>query len=125
MLLIVLVVSYGSAALGAWLAPGKGARVYTDSGWYTAFERRLPENHGVRATVELRDGRKIVGAIREFTADATPVDDRELTLAKSADSAMKVWSPSTNQSVELTEDFIVLRGADVAYIAASFVRVKE
>ncbi len=119
-LLVVLTVSYGAAALGAWLTPGKGARVFTDSGWYTAFERRLPHGHGVRATVELRDGRKIAGVIREFTADATPIDHRELTLSKSSIAAMKVWTPQSSHPAELAEEFIVLRGSDIAYIAASF-----
>jgi hypothetical protein len=39
---MVLVVSYGLAFALARYAPGRGAEVFADSGWYGAFERNLP-----------------------------------------------------------------------------------
>lgn len=116
----VLLVSYGLAALVARYGPSRGARVFPDSGWYAAFERQLPENHGIKATVELRDGRKIAGVIQAFTAEQTPVDDRELTLVRATGTPMQVLSQD-GQVANLAEDFIVLQGSDILYIAATFV----
>jgi Family of unknown function (DUF6338) len=118
---IVVVVSYGLAALVGRFAPGRGGRVVPDSGWYAAFERMLPANHGIKATVELLDGRKISGIIQAFTAEQGPVDERELTLVKSNDAAMSVESPGGGPVATLAEDFVVLRGSDIRYVAASFV----
>ena len=124
-LLVLLVVSYGLAALLARFGPGKGARVFPDSGWYASFERRLPKNHGIRATVELRDGRKVSGLILAFTAEQTPVDDRELTLVRAQDKPMHVVLPQSATETALDEDFIVLRGSEIANVAASFMPAEE
>jgi hypothetical protein len=119
-LAVVLAVSYGLAVGIARFGPGRGARVFPDSGWYAGFERRLPRDHGIKATVELRDGRKIAGIIEAFTAEQTPVDDRELTLVRAQHEPMMVWSRDGQES-SLDEDFIVLRGSEILYVAASFV----
>jgi hypothetical protein len=58
--------------------------------------------------------------IQAFTAERTPVDERELTLVRSAGTPMRVSSPD-GQTVDLAEDFIVLRGSEILYVAATFV----
>jgi hypothetical protein len=118
-LLVVLAVSYGAAWAVPRFAPGKGARVYPDSGWYGAFERRLPKGFGIVATVELKDGRSVAGAVSSFTAEQTPIDDRELVLAAPPGKAMAVRMPNGATS-ELNDQFILLRGDLVAYVSASY-----
>lgn len=124
-LAIVLLVSYGLAWLVARFAPGRGAEVFPDSGWFAAFERRLPRGHAIRATVELVDGRRVTGLVQAFTAEQTPVDDRELTLTKSLSSNMKVVLPPDSAETELNDQFIMLRGSDIRNISASYVPVVE
>jgi Family of unknown function (DUF6338) len=119
--LVVLVVSYGLAWLVAANMPGRGARVYPDSAWYAMLERRLPAEHAIVATVELRDGRRITGLVRSFTAEQTPVDDREITLGRSEIDSMKVLLPQAEQPTDLGDDFIILRGGDIANLAARYV----
>ena len=119
-LLIVLVVSYGLAWALAANVPGKGPRVFPDSGWYAAFERKRPKDRAIVATAELRDGRKLTGLIKAFTAEQMPVDERELTLERTSVSRMLVLMPGSEQAEELDEDFIVLRGSEIVYVAATF-----
>ena len=118
-LLIVLVVSYGLAWLTARYAPGRGAEVFADSGWYGALERKLPKNHGVVATVELQDGRTIAGVVRAFTAEPTPVDDRELMLAASGESPMLVRMPD-GRVTSINDQFVLLRGDQIRYITGEY-----
>jgi hypothetical protein len=118
-LLIVLVVSYGLAWVIARFAPGRGAEVFADSGWYGAFERKLPDDHGVVATVELQDGRTIAGVVRAFTAEPTPVDDRELMLAASLGGPMLVRTPD-GRVASIEDQFVLLRGDEIRYIAGTY-----
>lgn len=121
---IVILVSYGLAWAMARFAPGRGAEVFPDSAWYSLFERRLPQKHAIAATVELKDGRRVAGLVRAFTAEPTPVDDRELTLARSTTDTMKVMLPS-GEMTELAEQFIALRGSDIANVAATYVPTED
>jgi len=123
-LLIVVVTSYGLAALVARFQPGKGARVYPDSDWYAMFERRLPKDNAIRVTVELRDGRRVTGLVAAFTSEPTPVDDRELTLVRSLDDTMKVTLAGDNNAIDIADQFMMLRGSDIAAIAATYVPTK-
>jgi Family of unknown function (DUF6338) len=117
--LIVLVVSYGIAWLVASYAPGKGARVYPDSAWYGAFEHDRPHDQGIFVTAELRGGRAVSGVLRSFTAEQTPVDDRELTLAAPIDGRLRVRNPN-GATFEILDTFIILRGSEILYIAGTY-----
>ena len=119
-LLLALSVSYGLAALVAARGPGRGARVYPDSAWYAMFERRAPADHVNVATVELKDGRKLTGIVVAFTAEPTPVDDRELTLGGSVNDRIKFQAPGSSDSADLLDDYIVLRGSEIASVALTY-----
>lgn len=121
-LVMLLFVSYGLAFVVARFSPGKGAEVFPDSGWYAAFERRLPPNNAIVATVELVDGRKVTGVVQSFTAEPGPVDDRELTLVRSTTDSMKVVF-GDGEERELEDNMLLLRGSSIVYISASFVPV--
>jgi len=115
---VVLVVSYGLAFVMGRYSPGRGAEVFPDSGWYSAFERGLPQRHGIVATVELDNGRAVAGVVRAFTAEPTPVDDRELILAAPPGQSMLVRD-TTGQVQELVDQFLVVRGDQVRYITGT------
>jgi len=117
--LTALVVSYGAAWTLATVIHRGRSKIYPDSAWYGAFERDLPKAHGIFATVELTDGRAITGAVRSFTAEQGSVDDREITLHAPADRPLEVREV-TGKVTSLSEDFILLRGSDIRYIAAQY-----
>lgn len=116
---IVLALSYGIAYATARLSPGKGAKVYPDSAWYGAFERELPDEHAIVATVELRDGRRVVGLIRSFTAEPTPVDDRELTLCAPTGGAM-LASAAGGLPQPIPDQFMLLRGSEISNVSFTY-----
>lgn len=118
-LLVVLLVSYGLAYALAAYAPGRGAKVFADSGWYGAFERNLPDGHGIVATVELRDGRMLAGVVRAFTAESSPVDDRELMLMASFGGPMLARA-ADGAVTSLPDQFVLLRGDEIRYIAGTY-----
>ena len=123
-LVIVLVVSYGLAWAVAYLTPGKGPRVRPDSAWYGTFEHDRPKNHGIVVTAELRDGRAVTGAVRSFTAEQTPVDDRELTLAAPTDAPLRVRLPN-GEEASIRDTFIILRGSEILYVAGTYMPLKR
>jgi hypothetical protein len=122
-LLIVLIVSYGSAALVSYLIHKGQKRVYPDSAWWGAFERDLPEAHGIYATAELADGRAVTGAVRNFTAESVEVSDRELTLHAPADGQLLVRTGTEHQP--LLDTYIILRGDQIKYVSARYLPLVE
>ena len=123
-LLIVLVISYGGAVLAALLVHKGRRRVYPDSAWWGAFERRLPEGHGVYATVGLKDGRAITGGVHSFTAEPVAVEDREIALAAPGDQPLIVRR-GDEEPVALADRLVLLRGSDIAYVSARYFPVKR
>jgi hypothetical protein len=118
-LALVIGVSYG----GLWLLttkvlhPGEATISPGETAWYGVFHRMLPPDHGVYATVELRDGRAVAGLVIAYTPE--PDDPRELVLSKPVDG--KLWLRNTDGSaVELPDTFIVLHGGDIAAVAGRY-----
>lgn len=118
-LFTVLLVSYGMAYGVGRFQPGRGPEVFPDSAWYGTFERKLPSGYGIVATVELRDGRKVAGVVRAFTAEQAAPDERELVLMATAESPMLVQSPS-GRIAQVSDQFILLRGDEIRNIAGSY-----
>jgi hypothetical protein len=123
-LVVVVVVSYGGSFGVAKLLHRGRLRVFSDSAWYGAFERDLPESHGIYATVGLRDGRAITGGVRSFTAEPGPVDDRELCLHAPSNQPMSVRTADGWEG-PLREQFVLLKGSDIQYIAGSYLPLVE
>jgi hypothetical protein len=119
-LAIVVLLSYGGAWLAANRFHGGGVKVYPDSAWYGAFERDLPTGYGIYATVELHDGRLITGAVRSFTAEPVPVDQREITLHAPYGAKLLVRSSGARDFEEISDAFILLKGSEVRYISARY-----
>lgn len=118
-LALVIGISYG----GVWvvttklLHPGVANISPGETAWYGVFHRMLPEEHGVYATVELRDGRAVAGLVIAYTPE--PDEPRELVLSRPVDGKLWVRDRDGN-AVELPDTFIALQGADIAAISGRY-----
>lgn len=116
-----LMVAFGLAYFVAWSAAQlvhvRQEAVNTPSGnaWQQAFRLNRPtKNHATVVTVELRDGRKVVGVLDRFTTELR--DSRELHMV-----APIGVQASGKHPIEPTEDaFLVLREADVLYVSGRY-----
>ncbi len=123
-LVIVVAISYG----GVWLLttkvlhPGDATISPGETAWYGVFHRMLPKDHGVYATVELRDGRAVAGLVIAYTPE--PDDPRELVLSRPVNG--KLWMRDTDRkAVELPDTFIVLQGEDIAAVSGRYTPTAE
>jgi Family of unknown function (DUF6338) len=123
-LVLVLGVTYGLVWLvttkllhrdGADIRPG-------ETGWYAAFHRFLPADHGVYGTVQLRDGRAIAGLIVAYSIEAD--ESREIVLSKPPNGPLWLRTPE-GRSVELEDTFIVLEGPDIYAVSGRYTRLKS
>lgn len=89
-----------------------------DSGWFGAFERDRPKDSGILGTVELRDGRLIMGVVRSATTEQTT--DRSITLSAPLDAPLQVRSADGQTVTAIADDFIVLDGQDVLYVSGRY-----
>ena len=118
-LVLVVVVSYG----GVWLATtqilhrGEATISPGETAWYGVFHRMLPKDHGVYATVELRDGRAVAGLVIAYTPE--PDDPREIVLSRPVDGSL--WLRNEDgDAVPLPDTFIVLQGTDIFSVSGRY-----
>jgi len=112
-----LAASTGLAALAARLLH-KGPAAFDPAGsaWgRTLWDDRPSDRHVVRLIVELRDGRRVHGYMRAFTADLE--DSRELALAK----PLAAQAGPGARLEELDDDFLVLREDQIASLTGTYV----
>jgi hypothetical protein len=121
-LIVVLVISYGGAALIAYLlytphgVPKEDRKLIrpNDTVWYGVFSRDLPARHAVWITVEMKDGRLVSGLLRAFpTGDE---DRRELALAPPKGGHIEMVNSSTGMRSTLTSDALILTESDIRNI---------
>jgi hypothetical protein len=85
------------------------------TGWLRAMWVDLPDKmQSPVVTVELRDGRKIAGGLRSFTA--APEDNREIVLAR----PLVASAGPRGKGVPLNEDFVVLREDQIAVVSGLY-----
>ena len=116
-LMLLFLLSYGGAAVSASIAnPQRDAVVRPGSNaWQEAFWRRRPTpNHIAIVTIELRDGRKATGILGGFTTEL--LDSRELALH----SPIAVQASPNAEAHETEDAFMVIREADVLYVAGRY-----
>ena len=109
--------SYVGVGLVAWIRFREEPKVSHGSAWHGMFFDRLPDKrkHVPLLTVELRDGRKVTGAVHSFTRERE--DMRELVLIP----PMRVQpSPTAKMSEPLKDHFLILKDEDVLYIAGRY-----
>jgi hypothetical protein len=94
------------------------------SAWFRMLSSARPsKEHGVYATVEMRDGRKVAGTVASFTLDEDS-PNREIALWEPVVQMPGQLKPA---ALGLTDRFVLLRETDILaisgqYYAASLVR---
>jgi hypothetical protein len=85
------------------------------TGWLRAMWVDLPDAQKPPViTVELKDGRKIAGGLRSFTA--APDENREIVLAR----PLVATAGPKGSPVKLNEDFVVLREDQIAVVSGVY-----
>jgi type IV secretory pathway VirB2 component (pilin) len=115
---VVLVVACGVAYAAARISHLRQAASIRPAGtaWSEAFVRDLPRASDViRATVELRDGRKIEGTLAGTTAGA--VENREIYLA----APLRVQARGGAAAQTLPDRFMLVRENDVLAISGRYI----
>jgi hypothetical protein len=118
LLTVSLGAAYGLAYLAARVAHrGQPASIVPGTAWTEAFqEARGPGSKvAVRATVELRDGRKIEGTLRGHSTEIA--DNRDLLLV----APLRAQAGPKSTPTTLTDAVVLLREADVVTLSARFV----
>ncbi|HXV06085.1 MAG TPA: DUF6338 family protein [Solirubrobacterales bacterium] len=122
-LALVILISYGVVWLlakplfrgGTKISPG-------ETGWYAAFHRMLPEQHGAYVTVDLRDGRAISGLVVAYTPDND--EPREILLSRPVGGSL--WLRHANgQGKELADSFIALKSPDILAVSGRYTPLAE
>jgi len=120
-LLLVLALSYGAAAICAYLiytplrVPRSQRKHHrpNDTIWYSALSRDLPDGHAVWATVEMGDRRQISGLLRAFPTHEK--DRHDLALAAPIGGQILVEDEKGNSST-LNSDRVILQETDIRSI---------
>jgi Family of unknown function (DUF6338) len=116
-LLLFFGLAYAGAALAAHRRYRNEPKVSHGAAWHEMFYERLPvkNKHVPLLTVELKDGRKITGAVHSFTRERD--SNRELVLIP----PMRVQpSPNAKMGDLLKDHFLILREEDILYIAGRY-----
>jgi hypothetical protein len=79
------------------------------------WEDRPTPSHVVLATVELKDGRRVAGVVRSFTAELAA--NRELALTRPLGAQLDAGKPM----LEIDDDFILLREEQIVSIAGRYI----
>jgi len=123
-LALVILISYGlvwiiAKALlrgGTEISPG-------ETGWYAAFHRMLPEQHGAYVTVELRDGRAIAGLVVGYTPDND--EPREILLSSPAGGSLWLREGPSGPANPLPDSFIALQSPDILAVSGRYTPLAE
>lgn len=114
-------VFYGLAYGGAYLAArivyrGRAPVIEPGgTGWGIAFWANLPNRETpVTVTVELKDGRRIVGGLGSFTAG--PEENREIVLVQ----PLAGTAGRGGRGVPMKEQFVVLREDQIAVVSGVY-----
>jgi hypothetical protein len=83
--------------------------------WSQTMWEQRPRDHAVLATVELRDGRKILGLVGGFTAETE--DNRELFLV----GPIALQRTQASRLERVDEQFAVLREQDIQWLVGRYV----
>jgi hypothetical protein len=116
---LVGLVSYGSVwAAVSWAYRGSTAEIRQSNAYFSAAEDERPADHGVLATVELRDGRAVTGVLRAFNFyDATR--EGELLLTAPLDGKIECRALDGSTSA-ISDGFVVFDLKDVLYLAGQY-----
>jgi hypothetical protein len=121
-----LLATFALSCLLAWLAAQavfiRHESVFEPGGsaWARVLWDDLPSSkHRVLLTVELKDGRRVIGVARSFTFEFA--DNRELALSRPLAVQLRADKPL----IDSDDDFIVLRENEIESIAGRYVGVSS
>jgi Family of unknown function (DUF6338) len=127
--LVGLVVAYlGAFAVARWGVYRKYPSIITlgRSAWQTMLgPRGANADRGVYATVDLREGTTIAGWVYQVTTDEVPPAERDLVLLATRWKPLKIRPPHADRFVDSQDRAIIVNGADVLAISASFYSLEE
>jgi Family of unknown function (DUF6338) len=120
----VIFVGLVLAYVGAWLAARvryiKRPAIITHG--YSAWHRILSKERevAVYATVDLRDGTTVAGWVQLCTVDEVPPAERDLVLIANYGKRLRIAPPNADGFFESDDQAVILNGADVSTITASY-----
>jgi hypothetical protein len=91
---------------------------------YSAWHRMLGQQPGrdVYATVDLRDGTTVAGWVFLCTVDEVPPSERDLVLIAARGERVKMRPPHSEAFVDSRDRAVIVNGADVLALTASYFR---
>jgi Family of unknown function (DUF6338) len=95
------------------------------SAWQLMLGARPDRDRMVYATVDLRDGTTIVGWVYQVTTDEVPPAERDLVLVAISWKPLKIRPPQADRFVESPDRAIIVNGADVLAVSASYYSIVE
>jgi hypothetical protein len=116
-LVVLFALSYGGAAIAALLMHRRHRAVFKPgtNAWQEVFWWGRDSRTDVTlAHIELRDGRRIAGKLRTFTAESE--DNREIALV----SPIAAQTTRGGRMEHVADRFVVLREADILYITGGY-----
>lgn len=112
---LALGAAYGIAYCIALILNPEKPSIHPGTSWIWAMQpARIDRSLMVRATVELRDGRKIEGTVVGHTAEV--VDNKELLLKE----PIRAEPAPGTEAQKIPDEFIVLREADMIALSGRF-----
>jgi len=116
-LLLFYGLAYGGALLAARVVHRSEDEEVDTAGslWHRAMRLDLPDDRVSMVTVELKDGRKVVGRLRGFTIESG--HNRELALKRPIGAS----AGPTSLPAELDDDFMVIREEQIACVSGRYV----
>lgn len=113
--------AYGGALLAAKIVHRREDPEIELAGslWHRAMRLDLPVGDVSMVTIELKDGRKVVGRLRGFTIESG--HNREIALKH----PIGATSGPNSQPTELDDDFMVIREDEIACVSGRYVSVQS
>ena len=123
-LALVILISYGLVWIIAKVLLRGGTEISPgETGWYAAFHRMLPDQHGAYVTVELRDGRAIAGLVVGYTPDND--EPREILLTSPAGGSLWLREEPSGPAHALPDSFIALQSPDILTVSGRYTPLAE
>ncbi len=89
------------------------------TGWTQAMRTAVPKGKAVAVRVELRDGRKLAGALAAFSSAVE--SNREIVLRR----PIKATAGPGETTVDLSDDFVTLREEQISLLSGRYINIES